>query len=129
MIRRPPTSTRTDTLFPYTTLFRSVVFGAGPVDHDRQAVVEAVRAATGAVQPFQPALEVADLALGQPPQAFDLGAQQADDFRIARGVGPRGDLDRHRRRRRGQIGRAHVCTPVTNAHLVWRTLIAKNNLL
>src|SRR3546814_12018796 len=25
MIRRPPRSTRTDTLFPYTTLFRSVV--------------------------------------------------------------------------------------------------------
>src|SRR3546814_14482377 len=24
MIRRPPTSTRTDTLFPYTTLFRSL---------------------------------------------------------------------------------------------------------
>src|SRR3546814_9861813 len=30
MIRRPPRSTRTDTLFPYTTLFRSVrVVGAG----------------------------------------------------------------------------------------------------
>src|SRR3546814_7137093 len=33
MIRRPPRSTRTDTLFPYTTLFRSgreqrVIFGA-----------------------------------------------------------------------------------------------------
>src|SRR3546814_16363509 len=28
MIRRPPRSTRTDTLFPYTTLFRS---GPGPV--------------------------------------------------------------------------------------------------
>src|SRR3546814_1410873 len=28
MIRRPPRSTRTDTLFPYTTLFRSQV-GAG----------------------------------------------------------------------------------------------------
>src|SRR3546814_19847328 len=27
MIRRPPRSTRTDTLFPYTTLFRSVVNG------------------------------------------------------------------------------------------------------
>src|SRR3546814_1244163 len=27
MIRRPPRSTRTDTLFPYTTLFRSCVFG------------------------------------------------------------------------------------------------------
>src|SRR3546814_14424987 len=29
MIRRPPRSTRTDTLFPYTTLFRS---GGGQVD-------------------------------------------------------------------------------------------------
>src|SRR3546814_13947898 len=27
MIRRPPRSTRTDTLFPYTTLFRSVIIG------------------------------------------------------------------------------------------------------
>src|SRR3546814_14494417 len=27
MIRRPPRSTRTDTLFPYTTLFRSIGFG------------------------------------------------------------------------------------------------------
>src|SRR3546814_6624779 len=26
MIRRPPRSTRTDTLFPYTTLFRSIKF-------------------------------------------------------------------------------------------------------
>src|SRR3546814_2904349 len=31
MIRRPPRSTRTDTLFPYTTLFRSVLFG-GTID-------------------------------------------------------------------------------------------------
>src|SRR3546814_20020865 len=29
MIRRPPRSTRTDTLFPYTTLFRSVVSHIG----------------------------------------------------------------------------------------------------
>src|SRR3546814_15815780 len=29
MIRRPPRSTRTDTLFPYTTLFRSAVDGSG----------------------------------------------------------------------------------------------------
>src|SRR3546814_10766525 len=28
MIRRPPQSTRTDTLFPYTTLFRSTARGA-----------------------------------------------------------------------------------------------------
>src|SRR3546814_8846387 len=30
MIRRPPRSTRTDTLFPYTTLFRSFVEFYGP---------------------------------------------------------------------------------------------------
>src|SRR3546814_5426864 len=29
MIRRPPRSTRTDTLFPYTTLFRSLAIGNG----------------------------------------------------------------------------------------------------
>src|SRR3546814_9381176 len=30
MIRRPPRSTRTDTLFPYTTLFRSQYAAGGP---------------------------------------------------------------------------------------------------
>src|SRR3546814_1811257 len=32
MIRRPPRSTRTDTLFPYTTLFRSGTRGAPSAD-------------------------------------------------------------------------------------------------
>src|SRR3546814_11070575 len=36
MIRRPPRSTRTDTLFPYTTLFRSV---------PRAVIIEALEAA------------------------------------------------------------------------------------
>src|SRR3546814_14934529 len=31
MIRRPPRSTRTDTLFPYTTLFRSLSSRAPPI--------------------------------------------------------------------------------------------------
>src|SRR3546814_15787553 len=30
MIRRPPRSTRTDTLFPYTTLFRSIAMKTFP---------------------------------------------------------------------------------------------------
>src|SRR3546814_11481142 len=34
MIRRPPRSTRTDTLFPYTTLFRSEACGAHVLDRD-----------------------------------------------------------------------------------------------
>src|SRR3546814_11243694 len=48
MIRRPPRSTRTDTLFPYTTLFRSAEAGPGigigafgdGVDEGRAAMVE-----------------------------------------------------------------------------------------
>src|SRR3546814_6258497 len=43
MIRRPPRSTRTDTLFPYTTLFRSTggceastLFDRGTQDDDRR---------------------------------------------------------------------------------------------
>src|SRR3546814_20728371 len=43
MIRRPPRSTRTDTLFPYTTLFRSfkcgtTFFGVN-IDRDAPAIV------------------------------------------------------------------------------------------
>src|SRR3546814_3050752 len=36
MIRRPPRSTRTDTLFPYTTLFRSIT----GLDYDEQGNLE-----------------------------------------------------------------------------------------
>src|SRR3546814_20183883 len=43
MIRRPPRSTRTDTLFPYTTLFRSLV----RLGHYRDAMVIAFPALPG----------------------------------------------------------------------------------
>src|SRR3546814_1624838 len=46
MIRRPPRSTRTDTLFPYTTLFRSVgdqFQVASVVAHDGGSLVELLR--------------------------------------------------------------------------------------
>src|SRR3546814_18810185 len=36
MIRRPPRSTRTDTLFPYTTLFRSHRQGEGRLGRPRR---------------------------------------------------------------------------------------------
>src|SRR3546814_11792599 len=47
MIRRPPRSTRTDTLFPYTTLFRSVVCRPGRF-YDRTSPASGLKAA------FQP---------------------------------------------------------------------------
>src|SRR3546814_1653771 len=47
MIRRPPRSTRTDTLFPYTTLFRSTMNGKA----ERMAAAEALDRALP--QPFE----------------------------------------------------------------------------
>src|SRR3546814_6616581 len=43
MIRRPPRSTRTDTLFPYTTLFRSQVREGAEERVDGVAVAAALR--------------------------------------------------------------------------------------
>src|SRR3546814_1060997 len=60
MIRRPPRSTRTDTLFPYTTLFRSPVAlhaddrrfhahcGRAPVDDQLELVAEIAGDMSGA---------------------------------------------------------------------------------
>src|SRR3546814_11317272 len=58
MIRRPPRSTRTDTLFPYTTLFRSECGGC----HDERHVTV-------------PAMPGAGLAMVQPE--IVLGSQEA----------------------------------------------------
>src|SRR3546814_1603237 len=49
MIRRPPRSTRTDTLFPYTTLFRS----AGLVHREDLAGMNERRARGGVASVFQ----------------------------------------------------------------------------
>src|SRR3546814_14709664 len=81
MIRRPPRSTLTDTLFPYTTLFRSLVCAdvdaddAGPAMPPREplrrrclaAVVEAHSVDDGAVlrQPEQPGRGVTVLRTGR----------------------------------------------------------------
>src|SRR3546814_4669746 len=43
MRRRPPRSTRTDTLFPYTTLFRSKGMGEGGSVPPPAAIANAVR--------------------------------------------------------------------------------------
>src|SRR3546814_3368013 len=49
MIRRPPRSTRTDTLFPYTTLFRSP-----PCERPFLPVARAKRFPTPARSPYVP---------------------------------------------------------------------------
>src|SRR3546814_14427829 len=47
MIRRPPRSTRTDTLFPYTTLFRSGCAGDWTMGAFRDAKVAEIRGQVG----------------------------------------------------------------------------------
>src|SRR3546814_21169495 len=51
MIRRPPRSTRTDTLFPYTTLFRSALDVVPLRTADAVAVAGAQDHAVGQFQP------------------------------------------------------------------------------
>src|SRR3546814_8646006 len=51
MIRRPPRSTRTDTLFPYTTLFRSLlIVGAGAIGIEFASFYRAVGAEVTVVE-------------------------------------------------------------------------------
>src|SRR3546814_12192470 len=61
MIRRPPRSTRTDTLFPYTTLFRSPGTAAAPdAAVDATTVDEAPAGVTPATTPAPVAAAPAD---------------------------------------------------------------------
>src|SRR3546814_8858563 len=103
MIRRPPRSTRTDTLFPYTTRFRS-----------RSRSPAGRRCRTDRAAGAQP------LFLGHVDQPRVLE-------RLARGVDAIDDerVDLALDLVIDEIGRAHVCTPVTNAHLVCRLLLEK----
>src|SRR3546814_3788324 len=73
MIRRPPRSTRTDTLFPYTTLFRS---GRVLVRGHREAGRRDPRRAAGHRPGSDPRAVLAEVdALG--PQQLPLGAAAA----------------------------------------------------
>src|SRR3546814_1698549 len=87
MLRRPPRSTRTDTLFPYTTLFRSrdenrdaQGLDQGEVEHvavvERDGVALQLVGITG---------EMAIVARGKP----HLGLGLADDLAIVGAVDPR----------------------------------------
>src|SRR3546814_19004111 len=51
MIRRPPRSTRTDTLFPYTTLFRSVTPPTPADQQEKRCTPRARKPRAGGVAP------------------------------------------------------------------------------
>src|SRR3546814_14731057 len=86
MIRRPPRSTRTDTLFPYTTLFRSLEAALHEADHlvapagrqDEVGVVVVERQ-----QPLAPGGEAEEIGFLLHPLALGAGGR---DLRAARAV-------------------------------------------
>src|SRR3546814_9129183 len=125
MIRRPPRSTRTDTLFPYTTLFRSAAAGLSCHRFCRRMYPVDAGHAHGAVA----GVDVGDLAgdAGRQVRTHE-GRGVADvldgDVAAKRGGGLEG-AEHLAEVAHAQIGRAHVSTPVTNAHLVCRLLLEK----
>src|SRR3546814_21169862 len=128
MIRGPPRSTRTDTRFPYTTLFRSAEWArcgavaGGACRHD----------AGTARWHGERHQSVAELdSCGDQRRCAGTGQAQRSDRQCAVAV-RRAATERSARPARcagaeDQIGRAHVLTPVTNAHLVCRLLLEKKN--
>src|SRR3546814_15769163 len=66
MIPRPPRSTRTDTLFPYTTLFRSVPlsFFYHPENHAAAGIPDQIDPLTGPMIVEMPALDRAGGTVG-----------------------------------------------------------------
>src|SRR3546814_14735691 len=75
MIRRPPRSTRTDTLFPYTTLFRSQI---GTLTETLETVGMATRAAYSSVMSHRSGetedVTIADLAVATNAGQIKTGA-------------------------------------------------------
>src|SRR3546814_12689874 len=81
MLRRPPRSTRTDTLFPYTTLFRSTRFFPGRAGCSRRLDRQGRQGA----DPGRPAIALADgLAVGGPAQAAGGDPARRDDRILGR---------------------------------------------
>src|SRR3546814_20147537 len=74
MLRRPPRSTRTDTLFPYTTLFLSLDLGALQRLFDRQ------RAELRGSQAGQASIEGPDRSAGRACN-YDIGHLRNSPFR------------------------------------------------
>src|SRR3546814_7664458 len=122
MIRRPPRSTRTDTLFPYTTLFRSCSrrdYRTGDELSNARAREE------GGVRLLQDEAERRTRCVRPGDDRARLRGACASRPDRRRGVRDRRPPCRSGWR--GEIGRAHVRTPVTNAQLVCRLLLEKKN--
>src|SRR3546814_1240607 len=120
MIRLPPRSTRTDTLFPYSTLFRSQREGYKTLgsDIEDQGFPNTIEKNYLEVRKSH-IRQKPSLIIMNPPFNIDSKTRiyQSALWRLAaitRAIVSKSTS--------AEIGRAHVCTQVTNAHLVCRHL-------
>src|SRR3546814_4116114 len=141
MKRRPPRSTRTDTLFPYTTLFRSLVGDEDENESVESSAARELEEETGYRAGSVEVLGEFASSPGMTSETFHLvratGLQKTGDGGGIDGENitvhrvPLGEIAAFIASRRADgcaadakpIGRAHVCTPVTNAPLVCRLLL------
>src|SRR3546814_15254781 len=112
MIRRPPRSTRTDTLFPYTTLFRSSAVFLGLPGNPVSAFVTAtlfllplVRHMMGAASPLP---RTAPATLAAPLPATGERDDYLRAFRTEAGIVSVTSQDSAATAALAKIGRAHV---------------------
>src|SRR3546814_8653529 len=140
MSQRPPRSTRTDTLFPYTTLFRSTLRSPRPRQptEDSRRNYPGERRCAAAHSSAHSWLRLrggrndrgcgGNLGRHSLPIRPGAIAHLAEDRRLRRAVGRGHECAPHDPDRLVEIGRAHVCTPVTNAHPVCRLCLAKQKI-
>src|SRR3546814_9336751 len=129
MIRVPPSATRTDTHLPYTTLFRSLFGGrqVGAVAH--HLVIAALDDADLLrVEPARIALVIYRLVKREKLRIEEQLGVEGGELGAPFGVDI---LDAVARlvRRLDEIGRAHVCTPVTNAKFVCSIMLDKKTYI
>src|SRR3546814_15578346 len=104
MIRRPPRSTRTDTLFPYTTLFRSV--RAAELLDPRDVGEDVLEPAAGVAG--QPIAIDRDRSVGGGAGRERQTFADDDDAGGVRGLGVRGGGQNQGEQRQGDEDRAHA---------------------
>src|SRR3546814_14761523 len=102
MIRRPPRSTRTDTLFPYTTLFRSCITKVFPTRSHTVAAQGGIAASLGNNSPDHWQWHMYDTVKG----SDWLGDQDAIEYMVREAPAAVYELE-HAGVPFSQIGRAH----------------------
>src|SRR3546814_6150964 len=118
MIQRPPRSTRTDTLFPYTTLFRSVLENDGRLSRQIERMRSSNRRCSlivegGLMRKYHPKVPITKRAAMRSRLIYQYGIDVIETIDLRETAYAITVAIR-------EIGRAQVCTTVTTAMHICR---------